>query len=484
MSTVTTFDSTKKSLHEILKEIDEGDVQLPDFQRGWVWDDDRIASLLASVALSWPIGALMMLETGGENIHFKPRPVSGTREEIGQKNPGILILDGQQRLTSLFRALMTDIPVDTKDSRGKTMKRWYYIDMNKALELNGDMEEAVFSIGEDKKKVAFGGEVLLDLSGEELEYQNHCFPAHGVFDSSDWRQAYNQHWGYAAAQMQLFDAFERKVIKTFEQYQVPVIKLTKDTKKEAVCMVFEKVNTGGVALNVFELLTASFAAENFQLREDWDERERRLKESHAVLKSLQSDDFLQSIALLMTQAKRRSVVQEGIPQEKAPGISCKRKDILQLTVDDYKNWANKVEEGFVKAARHLYNQKIFRANDLPYRTQLVPLSAMYTDLGRESDTDSAKEKISRWYWCGVFGELYGGATETRFAKDLPEVVDYIRGGEEPSTIQDSNFVGNRLLTLRTRNSAAYKGLYALLMREGCQDFITGDTIEAQTYFDD
>lgn len=53
------------------------------------------------------------------------------------------------------------------------------------------------------------------------------------------------------------------MIKRFEQYQVPVIELKRETPKEAVCLVFERVNTGGVALTVFDLLTASFAAENY-----------------------------------------------------------------------------------------------------------------------------------------------------------------------------------------------------------------------------
>ena len=139
----------------------------------------------------------------------------------------------------------------------------------------------------------------------------------------------------------------------------------------------------------------------------------------------------------------------------------------------------------MRAARFLYGQKIFKARDLPYRTQLVPLAAIFTDLDKDGETDGALRKIARWYWCGVLGELYGGAIETRFARDLPEVVALVRGeAAEPVTITDSNFQASRLLTLRTRNSSAYKGLYALLMRDGGRDFRTGVPIEAQTFFDD
>ena len=84
----------------------------------------------------------------------------------------------------------------------------------------------------------------------------------------------------------------------------------------------------------------------------------------------------------------------------------------------------------------------------------------------------------------MLGELYGGAIETRFARDLPELVALVRAeAVEPITIQEASFQPNRLLTLRTRNSAAYKGLYALLMRDGCYDLRTGEPIEAQTFFD-
>lgn len=69
------FDSTKKTLHELLVRVDNGKLQLPDFQRGWVWDDDRIRSLIASVSVSFPIGAVMLLETGGKGVHFKPRSI-------------------------------------------------------------------------------------------------------------------------------------------------------------------------------------------------------------------------------------------------------------------------------------------------------------------------------------------------------------------------------------------------------------------------
>jgi len=479
------FDSTKTPLQEILARAAKGSLQLPDFQRGWVWDDERIRSLVASVSMSFPIGAVMLLETGGQHVRFKPRPLAGTHEGLRQVAPETLILDGQQRLTSLYQALMSAAAVETKDAKGKPIRRWYYLDMKKAVTNNDDREDAVLSIPEDKRVKTFGGEITLDVTTPEREYAEDLFPANRIFASSEWRREYNKHWRHDAGKSDLFDRFEAEVIDRFKQYLVPVIELKKETPKEAVCLVFERVNTGGVALNVFELLTASFAADDFQLRDDWNAREQRLKGQHPVLRNLQSDDFLQAISLLVTQSRRREALAAGTPADNAPGISCKRKDILKLEVADWKAWADRVEAGFVRAARFLYGQKIFKARDLPYRTQLVPLAAIYVDLGKDAETEGARQTIAHWYWCGVLGELYGGALETRFARDLPEVVALVRGeAVEPITIQESSFQANRLLTLRTRNSAAYKGLYALLMRDGGRDFRTGEPIEAQTFFDD
>jgi hypothetical protein len=479
------FDSTKTPLQELLARVDSGKLQLPDFQRGWVWDDERIRSLVASVSVSFPIGAVMLLETGGEHVRFKPRPLAGTHERLRQIAPDTLILDGQQRLTSLYEALMSPFVVATKDAKGKPLGRWYYIDMKKAVIDEDDREDAVLSVPEDKLVKTFGGEISLDVTTPDREYAASLFPANRIFSSSEWRREYNKYWKHDAGKSDLFDRFEAEVIDRFKQYLVPVIELKKETPKEAVCLVFERVNTGGVALNVFELLTATFAADDFQLRDDWAAREQRLKSQHPVLRNLQSDDFLQAISLLVTQTRRRDALASGVVADKAPGISCKRKDILKLEVSDWQAWAERVEVGFVRAARFLYGQKIFKARDLPYRTQLVPLAAMFVDLGKDGETEGARQRIARWYWCGVLGELYGGAIESRFARDLPEVVAVVRGeATEPITIQESSFQANRLLTLRTRNSSAYKGLYALLMRDGGRDFRTGEPIEAQTFFDD
>ena len=52
---------------------------------------------------------------------------------------------------------------------------------------------------------------------------------------------------------------------------------------------------------------------------------------------------------------------------------------------------------------------------------------------------SVKQKLLRWYWSGVLGEVYGGASENRFAMDIQDVVSWVEGGDEPRTIRDAIF---------------------------------------------
>lgn len=189
------FESQKCELSELMKSIRKGTIQLPDFQREWKWDDDRIKSLLASISLRYPIGVLMMLEVGGHDIDLAAKPLAGA-EHYATKDPEQLLLDGQQRMTSLYQALSSGQPVQTNDGRRRRLSRWYYIDIDKALADPGDREEAIISIPEDHKlKKDFGKVIEKDLSSLDKQCEEEMFPLSGVFDSAvtnEWMMRYAQ----------------------------------------------------------------------------------------------------------------------------------------------------------------------------------------------------------------------------------------------------------------------------------------------------
>lgn len=480
------FDSPDVKLGELLDDVHKGKTQLPDFQREWKWDTDRIASLLASVSLGYPVGVLMTLEVGGDGARFKSRPIAGV-DTVELAPAEKLMLDGQQRTTSLFQALRSAEPVDTTDGKGKKLKRWYYVDMQKALDPHFDREEAIVAVPEDRIiRRDFGRVVEADYSSVERECKADMFPLWRALDVGSlmsWQNEYNAHSLTGPVEAaKFFQRFYNEVLDNFVQYTVPVIVLKKETPREAVCTVFEKVNTGGVMLNVFELLTATFAAsaEGFRLNDDWKARKARLIQK-PVLAKLESTDFLQAISLVTTHRRRFAAMAEGADRDAVPVVSCRRKDILRLQLEDYKVTANAVTEAFEWVAQFLAYDKVFRADDVPYRTQMVPLAALRVLIGPQLEEYAAHKMLRQWYWCGVLGELYGGATETRFARDVEQVPVWLGGGEVPRTVYDASFEASRLETLRTRNSAAYKGIYALLMKGGARDWMKAVDIDMATF---
>jgi hypothetical protein len=487
--TRVSFDSTKKPLEELLRQAHAGQLQLPDFQRSWVWKDDGLRALLASVSRSFPVGTLMTLQTGGEV--FKPRLIEGAPATNGSAKPDALVLDGQQRITSLYQLTMRQDVVATRDVKKQPIRRWYYIDMKAALDPEVDREAAIVGVREDRTELR-GFEVVRDLSTPECEFEQCMFPTNKIFDFRSWEEGFEDYWESKDGGREMrkfFRRFHDEVLAAFKQYQMPVIELDKGTSREAVCLVFEKVNTGGEKLDAFELLTAIYAASSFDLRADWrgggeagEGRAKRMASGIAFPKNsltqLQPTDFLQAVSLLHSLERRRALAGSGEP----PPVTAKRDDLLRIPLDRYKALAPRVEAGFVAAGKLLFGQRVYGVKDLPYQSQLLPLAAILADLGPKADTQDARAKLVRWWWSGVFGELYGSAIETRFARDVQEVPAWIAGGEEPATVRDATFRSERLDTRTSRLSAAYKGVHVLLMQTGAQDFRSGQPFDHLAYF--
>lgn len=472
---MSTFDSTKRLLPDILKEIIKGQIQLPDFQRGWIWDDDHVHSLLISISRSFPVGAVMLLETGG-SVNFQVRPIENIPTDGMLSTVELLILDGQQRLTTLTQVLALNTTVKTRNDKGKSIERFYYFHIPTALEGPERLEDSLIAVEPDRTlKTNFGRDIILDLSNREKECLQMYFPCSEILNSDAWEEALQE---YAPDNFGQYMRFRKEILSAFRNYQLPIIKLTKETSKEAVCLVFEKVNTGGVPLSVFELMTATYAAEGYNLRDDWfgsslrnvESRKKRLTKE-PVLEEVETTDYLQAISMLHTLEKRNKDIAAGKEGKQLSPVSAKRIAILNLPLEAYQKWADQVESGFLLAAKFLRKECFMFARDLPYRTQLAPLAAVLSILKERWLEPRIYSKLAQWYWCGVLGELYGGAVETRIANDVDELLLWIEREEEvPRTISDAAFQPDRLDRLTSRLSAAYKGINILVLREGAQDF--------------
>lgn len=403
------FDTTKEDLKDILRNVDSGKLQLPDFQRDYVWGDDDVQSLIASIAKGFPVGALLTLETGGE-VAFKPRVLAGV--EKTNSRPDELLLDGQQRMTSLFQAMYCKRPIRTRTQKKVEVERYYYLDINKAASDTANIEDAIVGVPADRiVRTNFGRDIQLDLSKFEFEFEfeHDLFPLNQVFDHTEWYFSWRGHWKTRKPdRFDLESKFFKGIVENIQRYKMPIIRLDKKNTREAICLVFEKVNVGGKKLDAFELVTAIYAASNFDLREDWKGpvakpalgRSGRMFDKNnprRVLKDIESTDFLQACTLLHTRQTRAEKAAAGVKDADLPQISCKRDSLLSLPLAAYRTHANMVEAGFIEAAGFLNELKIILAKDVPYPPQITALASTLSILGDVGQTAAARDKLALWF---------------------------------------------------------------------------------------
>ena len=453
-------------LVNLLEKIKRGEIQLPDFQRSWIWSDKQIKALLKSVIRGFPINSIMLLACDADDVKFSFRKIE-LLESVESK-PQNLILDGQQRLTSLFGALYSDEPVRITDGKGKVKKFFYYVDMAKAIEIvknSSDAEDVIISVDEKKKLKAKG--VNWDLSTEEKEFAAGMFPLNKIFKSRRWLRSYDRIFHDDAA-TNLADTFEEMIINKILSYKVACIMLEKNIPLEAVCNIFENVNIGGAKLSTFDLLTAIFAKQTdergkpVELRSDWEKIQSRFEEKNLnVLKEVDCSNFVTAVTLLVSYKKSDSV-------------SCKSDDILKLDYTDYIKYRGAVAEGFVEAAKFLEEESITTKKYLPYVPQLIPMAVIFTELKfLDKNNAAARKKIRQWYWCAALSEVYRDGHLARFAKDVVQVIDWIENDVEPEIMKKVQLQAWKLLNSKKLQSAVYKGLVSIIFKNGAKDFIAG-----------
>jgi uncharacterized protein with ParB-like and HNH nuclease domain len=187
------FTTNPEKLSDLLLDVEKGFIQLPDFQRGWVWDEERIQRLLVSVIKNFPIGAVMMLIAGGDNAKFCSVVLKNV-PSINTK-PKRLLLDGQQRLTSLYQSLKFNGAVDTTDVRKKELKRYYYFNILEVIKDDIDEENAVIIANERKYSKKTGTIEAYDFSSIEKECDSDVFPTNLVLNIAEmnkWGQVYTK----------------------------------------------------------------------------------------------------------------------------------------------------------------------------------------------------------------------------------------------------------------------------------------------------
>jgi hypothetical protein len=434
-------DTNPRGLKDLLAEIHLRTMALPDFQRDFVWEPGATQALIVSIANNYPAGSLLRVRDAKRV--FAAREFEGAPSLAGQKHV-FLVLDGQQRLTSLYQAFY-----------GVGEHR-YYLALKTLLD-GSDFEDAIFHVRASTKwaqaRASFdiqAKELILPLStlkggaGGYLQWLlqvTNPMPTEERTKMLDALTKINEHW-----------------IKTIDEYHFPVVTLSDKTEPDALCTIFETLNSTGVKLSVFELLTARFWPQNINLRELW----MKACEAHPIIEDFEVDPYyvLQAIALASRDAP-----------------SCKRNDVLKLEASEIEVWWEPVVSGLAAGLTILRDDcKVILPKWLPYQTMLSPLAAVLAKAGAPKTPEAGvqREKLKRWFWCAVFGQAYESSPNSQSAKDVGELAIWFAGGQPPESVMALRFDPKTLRDVTPRQRSIYRGTICLILGSGtgARDFHT------------
>ncbi len=440
-------DTNPRALKDLLSDIDSRAMVLPDFQRDFVWDPRETQELIVSIASSYPAGSLLRVRDSSRA--FAAREFEGA-PALGGGAYTFLVLDGQQRLTSLYQAFF-----------GKGEHR-YFLDLNKLMKSN-DFEEAIFhersssrragllqDFTKQKRELILPLAILRGGSGGFLEWllevTNPLAPEERA-KLQDALKCINNDW-----------------IKAIDDYHFPVVTLSEKTSPAALCTIFETLNRTGVKLSVFELLTARFWPKDIRLRDLWEEAKAR----HPIFEEFEVDPYylLQSIELASSAAP-----------------SGKKSAVMDLSAQQVREWWAPVVEGLALALSILREDCwVMLPKWLPYQTMLAPMAAVLARQGKLTTPQAgvARHRLARWFWCSVFGQAYESSPNSQGAKDVVDLTSWLAGGLPPEHMRQLKFDPAILQDVTPKQRAIYRGTICLILgsAHGARDFHTQAPITA------
>lgn len=363
-----------------------------------------------------------------------PRAVESAPELNGH-TPNNLVLDGQQRLSSLYQAFY-----------GKGSHR-FFVDVA-ALMKGDDLDAAITYLPASRAK---------SVGSIEAQADQLIFPLSSLDTFSSWRDDVVDHRSDLSPDgekrlRKFLNRIGDAIIQPISSYQFPVTTLSEATSAEAVCTIFETLNRTGVRLSVFELICARAFAKGHRLREMWNEAQQL----HPVLADFDIDPYyvLQAIALRLGKKPQRGFV---------IGLS------VESIVEDW----NAAIRGMERALIMLRDEcGVLTLKLLPYSTMLPTLAAAWRDVDDATGAAAGARrlKLQRWFWCACFRGEYENAPNSRAEADVPTLQRWLVDQEEPATVRDFQFDPATWASTTIRQRGLYRSTMALLMRRHPLDF--------------
>lgn len=442
-------DTNPRGLHELLRQIDTREAALPDFQRDFVWDPNATQELIVSIAAGYPAGSLLRIRNT-RNL-FACREIQGA-PTLDRHHTTYLVLDGQQRLTSLYQAFY-----------GVGEHR-YYLHLRQ-LSQGATFEDCLFHLRANRKQA-------VELEEFATQARELILPLSVLRNDSGGYASWGRKVARGAATSaerdtleEALDTIEARWIKNIDGYQFPVVTLSEETSAEAVCTIFETLNRTGVKLSVFELLTARFWPLGINLRDLW----AKTLAAYPIIADFEIDPYY--LLQIVSLASRDTP-------------SCARSDVLNLTTAIMDAWWDRAAQGLAQGLAFLRDDcGVITQAWLPYDTIVNPLAAVLARItGAGSPQAGAnRHRLARWFWCSVYGQTYEKASNTQASRDVAALLVWLGGGEEPETVRRFRFDPQILHDVTRRQRTLYRGTICLLLSGQPRDFynaakLTGDVM--------
>ncbi len=468
----------KRKVTGLIEAAHEGKICLPNFQRDFVWTREEVADLVRSIVRGYFIGSLLLLRCDANNPPFAPVFLRGAEPPLREPRPELLILDGQQRLSSLIYAL-TAPDLSLKDS---SQRRWFFVDLDVLL-TEPDSDNVVF----DRAKRELRG-----LDSEEAQYEQRMLPCTVLLTQAGfyrWRDGFED-W-LRQTEPDKLDQYRSEwrdgwttAVTSFQTFEVPLVELPRvnDSDNESigrVCAIFEKLNSTGVDLSVYDLLTARLYRSGIRLHDLWAEAVR----THPRLREWskgKADEHKFGVLVLRTLALLR-------------GLDPKPRILIDLSPTDFaEDWRR--ASAAIERALELTTMVgpdgfgVFAEKWLPGFGLIPIMAALRAEIDERRLGKQERDDLRRWYWCNVFLERYSSAVESKSRKDYLEMTNHwFKGGPEPDVFREATDVigapGFRIRDSASYASARYSGVFCLLALRSARDWRRGEDIRLQALQD-
>lgn len=396
-----------KTISDLLKDLKSTRLCLPEFQRDFVWKPRQIADLMMSILRAYPIGWFLYLDYR-RNSHIEPRPIADTKI-YDKKDCKLLVLDGQQRLTSIYKVFN---PAEKGIFEYRNMHCFLYIKVDKIEhDKIHNLQNQFISVGLFRNK----DRCLNYLNDMELQIKRREIAFWVFLDKAElscWiRKARNI---ITKRQIRTLKLLRQKLNK----YDISHDIIHEKIENISLCNIFEKINSTGTRLNIFDLKVADFEKFNIDLRNLW----RATKSEHPDFQKLDIDPIY--MLKIITLARKAIHHQRDIKR-----VTCSEQDISNLSdLYEAKQFKKVFESDWRKATKFLQetidyyssNYGVDRAPKNPYSPMLITYASLlwWVEEKGEFRAHELIEKLSIWYWRSVFGRRYEKSTNSVVSNDF------------------------------------------------------------------